>query len=51
MKTETKITINALGKGVRLIYLENNPHGYVSVKKIHKSKKQYSRKNNKTYEV
>lgn len=51
MKPDIKITINALGKGTRLLYLENHPHGYVSVKKIHKSKKQYSRKNKKNYEV
>lgn len=53
MKTKDKIksTINAIGNGSRLEYLEKHPHGYVSVKKIHKSKKRYSRKNKKNYEV
>jgi hypothetical protein len=52
MKKENKIkiTIDAIGNGTRLIYLEKNPHGYSSVTKIHKSNKQYSRKN-KRYEI
>jgi hypothetical protein len=52
MKKENKIktTIDAIGNGARLVYLEKNPHGYSSVTKIHKSNKQYSRKN-KRYEI
>jgi len=34
----------ALGNGARQQYLENNPHGYNRVNKIHKSKKAYNRK-------
>lgn len=53
MKTKNKIqiTIDAIGNGVRLEYLERHPHGFVAVTKVHKSKKQYSRKNKKNYEV
>jgi hypothetical protein len=52
MKKEKKIktTIDAIGNGARLVYLDKNPHGYSSVTKIHKSNKQYSRKNKK-YEI
>lgn len=39
--------IDALGKGAREAYLEQNPHGFAKVKKIHKSKKAYDRKKNK----
>ena len=44
-KNKLKVTIDAIGNGARLVYLENNPHGFVSVTKVHKSSKQYSRKN------
>ena len=44
-KTKIRITIDAIGNGVRLDYLEKHPHGFSSVTKVHKSKKQYSRKN------
>jgi hypothetical protein len=51
-KNKTKITINAMGNGFRLLYLEKNPHGFSSVHKVHKSDKQYSRKNKKLiYEI
>jgi len=33
------------------VYLENNPHGFVSVTKVHKSSKQYSRKNKSKNEI
>lgn len=54
MKTKNKIniTINAVGNGARLVYLEKNPNGYSAVTKVHKSSKQYSRKNKKlVYEI
>jgi len=34
----------ALGAGARASYLEQNPHGYTSTHKVHKSKKSYTRK-------
>jgi hypothetical protein len=40
-----KDTLNAIGKGARLVYLEKNPQGFSSINKVHKSKKTYSRKN------
>ena len=33
------------GKLAREKYLEENPHGYKRVKKVHKNKKKYNRKN------
>lgn len=54
MKTKNKVrlTIDAIGNGARLVYLEKNPHGYSAVIKVHKSSKQYSRKNKKlVYEI
>ncbi len=51
-KLSGKITIEdyvrAVKKADREIQLENNT-GWVSTNKIHKSKKTYSRKNNKNY--
>ena len=44
-KEKIKITIDAIGNGVRLVYLEKNPHGFSSITKVHKSSKKYSRKN------
>jgi len=44
-KNKLKVTIDAIGNGARLEYLEKHPHGFVSVTKVHKSSKQYSRKN------
>lgn len=42
---QVKVDIEAaLGKGHREQYLEENPHGFKSVRKVHKSKKAYSRK-------
>ena len=49
-KNKTKIIIDALGNGARLVYLEKNPHGYSTSTKIHKSVKQYNRKNRR-YEI
>jgi hypothetical protein len=46
-KNKLKVTIDAIGNGARLDYLEKNPHGFASVTKVHKSSKQYSRKNKK----
>lgn len=54
MKTKNKFksTIDAIGNGARIVYLEKNPHGYSAVTKVHKSSKQYSRKNKKlVYEI
>lgn len=54
MKTKNKfrLTIDAIGNGARLVYLEKNPHGYSAMTKVHKSSKQYSRKNKKLiYEI
>jgi len=50
MKNKNKKTeqmLNAMGNGAREVYLADNPHGFRCVHKVHKSKKQYSRKNNK----
>jgi len=44
-KDKIKTTIDAIGNGVRLVYLEKNPHGFSSVTKVHKTIKKYSRKN------
>jgi hypothetical protein len=44
-KEKIKSTIDAFGNGARLVYLEKNPHGFSSVTKVHKTNKQYSRKN------
>jgi len=42
---ESNIDIDAvLGNAHRTVYLEDNPHGYKSVKKVHKNKKKYNRK-------
>ena len=49
-KNKTKIIIDALGNGARLVYLEKNPHGYSTSTKVHKSVKQYNRKNRR-YEI
>lgn len=46
-KNKLKVTIDAIGNGARMDYLERHPHGFASVTKIHKSKKQYSRKTKK----
>ena len=43
-KDKKTLLIDALGKGAREEYLTENPHGFKSVKKVHKSKKTYSRK-------
>jgi len=47
MKKEDKklLYIDALGKGAREVHLEENPHGFRKMHKVHKSKKKYSRKN------
>lgn len=50
-KNKIKVTIDAIGNGVRLEYLEKHPHGFAAVTKVHKSAKNYSRKNKKNYEV
>jgi hypothetical protein len=44
-KEKIKDFIRKLGEGLREIYLQQNPHGYSSVNKVHKSKKTYNRKN------
>lgn len=48
MKNKNKKTtnlVNIMGCGAREVYLMENPHGFKSVHKVHKSKKTYSRKN------
>ncbi len=50
-KNKLKVTIDAIGNGTRLEYLEKYPHGFVSVTKVHKSSKQYSRKNKSKKEL
>ncbi len=44
-KDKMKNTIDAIGNGVRLVYLEKNPHGFSAITKVHKTIKQYNRKN------
>jgi len=44
-KDKLKNTIDAIGNGARLVYLEKNPHGFSSITKVHKTIKQYTRKN------
>lgn len=39
----------ALGNGAREAYLEENPHGFKKVHKVHKNKKKYNRKSSKNY--
>lgn len=43
-KNNKQLLVDALGKGYREQYLEDNPHGFRRVNKIHKSKKKYNRK-------
>jgi len=43
-KQKENLLITGLGKGAREEYLEDNPHGFKKVHKVHKSKKTYSRK-------
>ena len=53
-KTHTmkkKQLVTALGKGHRLAYLEQNPHGYAAVRKVHKSKKAYDRRKGKRVHI
>jgi hypothetical protein len=47
MKKITKVTINAIGKGCREVYLQNNPHGFSATNKVHVSKKSYNRRKEK----
>ena len=48
MKKKTiKIKVNldkALGSAHRNEYLEDNPHGFKRVRKVHKNKRKYNRK-------
>lgn len=46
-KSKKQITLDAIGKGAREVYLEQNPHGYSQTHKVHKSKKSYNRQKNK----
>jgi len=43
-KQKQKFLVDSLGKGAREVYLEDNPHGFRKIHKVHKSKKAYSRK-------
>ena len=49
MKNTEKIKnlINSIGKGAREAYLEQNPHGFSAINKVHKSSKKYDRKKTK----
>lgn len=49
MEKKKKINVDldldkALGQGHRKAYLEQNPHGFTKVNKVHKDKSKYSRK-------
>lgn len=46
VKSDIDIDV-ALGNAHRRMYLEDNPHGYKKMNKIHKNKKKYDRKRNK----
>jgi hypothetical protein len=46
-KSKNKALVDNIGKGVRLAYLEQHPHGFSCVNKVHKSKKTYNRKDKK----
>ena len=49
ISVESNIDIDAaLGKAHREVYLEDNPHGYKKIKHVHKNKKKYNRKRNKS---
>jgi hypothetical protein len=38
-KQKEKLLLAGLGKGAREEYLEDNPHGFKKIHKVHKSKK------------
>ena len=47
MKKILKVKLNldkALGNAHRDEYIQDNPHGFKRVKKVHKNKKKYNRK-------
>lgn len=44
-KKEKNLIDKSLGNAYREQYLEDNPHGFKAVKKVHKNKKKYNRKN------
>ena len=46
-KTKNKVLVDAMGSGAREAYLLLNPHGFSAVTKVHKSSKNYNRKQNK----
>jgi hypothetical protein len=41
-KQKEKLLLAGLGKGAREEYLEDNPHGFKKIHKVHKSKKTYT---------
>jgi hypothetical protein len=47
-KDKTKTLVDNLGKGARLAYLEQHPHGFGATTKVHKSSKKYNRTAQKT---
>lgn len=46
-KNSKTLLVKALGAAHRDQYLEDHPHGFARVNKVHKSKKKYSRKSKK----
>ncbi len=46
IESELKLE-KAMGAAYREQYLEENPHGFRKVKKVHRNKKKYSRKGKK----
>ena len=48
-KKSKRAMLAAVGKANREVYIEQNPHGFASVHKVHKSKKAYNRKREKTF--
>ena len=49
-RSDGKQVADKLGRAARVIYLEDNPHGYSRTHKVHKNKKKYSRKGNDSWD-
>lgn len=47
LKTKNQLLVDALGKGFREIYLDENPHGFKKTNNVVKSQKTYNRKKEK----
>ena len=48
---KVSILIAYLGAACRTQYLDENPHGYVKITKVHKNKKRYNRKQQKDSKI